>query len=123
MRESHISECFAPPSWPNSPRLTGPRFILNGLRHANEILRHEAFRPEDWEVIGEYVYDNEGGRHQAFYAPIRDTTVLGEKIRAHERVQVEQSLKYSEDGMKKLWNAAGVAESSRWMVDGDEYGT
>lgn len=101
----------------------GPRFILNGLRHANEILGHEAFQLEDWEVIGEYVYDNEGGRHQAFYAPVRDTAVLGEKIRAHERVQVEQSLKYAEDGMKKLWKAAGVVESSRWMVDGDEYGT
>lgn len=95
---------------------------MNGLRHANEVLGHEAFRLEDWEVIGEYVYDSEGGRHQAFYAPVRDTTVLGERIRAHERVQVEQSLKYSEDGMKKLWNAAGVVESSRWMVDRDEYG-
>ncbi|KAK8118994.1 uncharacterized protein PG998_003620 [Apiospora kogelbergensis] len=98
------------------------QFILNGLRHANEVLGSEEFRLEDWEVIGEYVYDIEGGRHQAFYSPVRDTKVLGETIKAHERIQVEQSLKYSKDGMQNLWRAAGVVESDRWMVDGDEYG-
>ncbi|KAK7956797.1 uncharacterized protein PG986_006019 [Apiospora aurea] len=98
------------------------QFILNGLRHANEVLGSEEFKLEDWEVIGEYVYDNEGGRHQAFYSPVRDTTVLGETIKAHERIQVEQSLKYSKDGMQNLWRAAGVVESDRWMVEGDEYG-
>lgn len=98
------------------------RFILNGLRHANGVLGSEEFKLEDWEVIGEYVYDNEGGRHQAFYSPVRDTTVLGETIKAHERIQVEQSLKYSKDGMQNLWRAAGVVESDRWMVEGDEYG-
>ncbi|KAK8051383.1 hypothetical protein PG993_002768, partial [Apiospora rasikravindrae] len=98
------------------------QFILNGLRHANEVLGSEEFKLEDWEVIGEYVYDNEGGRHQAFYSPVRDTTVLGETLKAHERIQVEQSLKYSKDGMQNLWRAAGVVESDRWMVEGDEYG-
>ncbi|KAK8128249.1 hypothetical protein PG984_009357 [Apiospora sp. TS-2023a] len=98
------------------------QFILNGLRHANAVLGSEEFKLEDWEVIGEYVYDNEGGRHQAFYSPVRDTTVLGETIKAHERIQVEQSLKYSKDGMQNLWRAAGVVESDRWMVEGDEYG-
>lgn len=86
------------------------------------MLGSEEFRLEDWEVIGEYVYDIEGGRHQAFYSPVRDTKVLGETIKAHERIQVEQSLKYSKDGMQNLWRAAGVVESDRWMVDGDEYG-
>ncbi|KAK8028756.1 hypothetical protein PG991_005812 [Apiospora marii] len=98
------------------------QFILNGLRHANEVLGSEEFKLEDWEVIGEYVYDNEGGRHQAFYSPVRNTTVLGETIKAHERIQVEQSLKYSKDGMQNLWRAAGVVESDKWMVEGDEYG-
>jgi hypothetical protein len=90
--------------------------------HANEVLEADAFKPKDWQVIGEYVYDDEGGRHQAFYSPVRDVTVLGVSIKAHERIQVEQSLKYSEDGMTKLWTAAGVVETERWMVDGDEYG-
>lgn len=95
---------------------------MNGLKHANEILGSEAFNLNDWQVIGEYVYDEEGGRHQAFYSPLRDVTVLGETVKAHERVHIEQSLKYSEDGMQKLWAQAGVVETERWMTDGNEYG-
>ncbi|KAI1852537.1 hypothetical protein JX265_012996 [Neoarthrinium moseri] len=98
------------------------QFILNGLVQANKVLGMEAFNLDDWQVIGEYVYDVEGGRHQAFYAPIRDVTVLGNSIKAHERVQVEQSLKYSEEGMNRLWTHAGVVETTRWMTEGDEYG-
>lgn len=97
------------------------RFILNGLVHANEILGEEAFKVEDWKVIGEYVYDEEGGRHQAFYSPLRDVIVLGETIRAQERIQVEQSLKYSQTSGTKLWNGASLEEVDHWML-GQEYG-
>ncbi|KAI8624488.1 C-type lectin protein [Xylariaceae sp. FL1651] len=97
-------------------------FILNGLRHANEVLDEPAFKLEDWRVIGEYVYDKEGGRHQAFYSPVRDTVVMGETIKAHERIQVEQSFKYSEEGYEDLWRSAGVLEAGRWMTDDKDYG-
>ncbi|KAB5572344.1 C-type lectin protein [Coniochaeta sp. 2T2.1] len=96
-------------------------FVLNGLWHANEIIGHEAFTPGDWKVIGEYVFDNEGGRHQAFYAPIRDTVVMGELIRAHERIQVEQSLKYSQAETARLWSLAGMTEVKQWKFQ-NEYG-
>jgi len=108
--------------WP--PRNDGAnerRFILNGLWHANEILGHEAFTPGDWKVIGEYVFDGEGGRHQAFYSPVRDTVVMGELIRSHERIQVEQSLKYSAAETKRLWSRAGMTESAEWTHQ-NEYG-
>ena len=96
------------------------RFILNGLEHANEILGEEAFKLDDWRVIGEYVYDAEGGRHQAFYAPKRDVVVMGETIRPHERIQVEQSLKFSLEECEGLWSEAGLKEIESWMnVDGD----
>ncbi|KAI1386175.1 C-type lectin protein [Hypoxylon trugodes] len=98
------------------------RFILNGLLHANQILGHKEFNLDDWQVIGEYVYDNEGGRHQAFYSPIRDTVVLGETIKAQERVQVEQSLKYSKEGCSNLWRSAGMIEADRWMTADEDYG-
>ncbi|KAH8681443.1 C-type lectin protein [Xylariales sp. PMI_506] len=98
------------------------RFILNGLRNANKVLGSEVFKPDEWRVIGEYVYDGEGGRHQAFYSPIHDTVVLGDTIKTHERIQVEQSLKYSMDSAQKLYTAAGMVEIDRWMTDGDEYG-
>ncbi|KAI8215405.1 duf323 domain protein [Colletotrichum sp. SAR 10_86] len=96
-------------------------FILNGLTNANEILGQEAFKLKDWEVIGEYVYDDEGGRHQAFFSPVRDTYVLGTLIRQHERIQVEQSLKYSQRGAENLWSMAGLVETGRW-TKGDEHG-
>ncbi|KAK7753687.1 hypothetical protein SLS62_004309 [Diatrype stigma] len=98
------------------------QFLLNGLRHANEILGQEAFNIDDWKVIGEYIYDAKGGRHQAFYAPKRDVVVLGETIRANERIQIEQSLKHSAEECESLWNSVGLAEVEQWMTDGDEYG-
>ncbi|KAI1116913.1 DUF323 domain protein [Nemania sp. NC0429] len=97
-------------------------FILNGLRHANDLLGEPAFRLEDWKVIGEYVYDHEGGRHRAFYSPVRDTVVMGELIKAHERIQVEQSFKYSKGACDRLWKSAGVLEKGRWMTDDGDYG-
>ncbi|KAK0715633.1 C-type lectin protein [Lasiosphaeris hirsuta] len=97
------------------------RFILNGLRHANGILGEPAFVETDWRVIGEYVFDGEGGRHQAFYAPLHNTVVMGELVRPHERIQVEESLKYSSAEAQKLWNAAGMTETSQWR-HGNEYG-
>ena len=102
--------------------LTYSRFILNGLKHANEILGEEAFVENDWKVIGEYVYDGAGGRHQAFYSPIRDTMVQGELIKAHERIQVEQSLKYSKEATATLWASAGMTQVDQWMTSSDEYG-
>lgn len=90
------------------------QFILNGLSTANEVIGKDEFRPDDWKVIGEYVYDVEGGRHRAFYSPLHETEALGAVVKAHDRIQVEQSLKYSDDATKRLWNNAGMAEIVRW---------
>lgn len=97
------------------------RFILNGLVNANQILGEEVFKLADWIAVGEYVYDKEGGRHQAFYSPVRNVAVFGETVRADERIQVEQSLKYSQAEAKKLWNTASLKEVDQWML-GQEYG-
>lgn len=115
-----MTQCI--PIWLFTLVLIGSRFILNGLTHANEILGRKEFDLDEWQVIGEYVYDNEGGRHQAFYSPIRDVVVLGETIKAHERVQVEQSLKYSKEGCRNLWRSAGMIEADRWMTTDEIYG-
>lgn len=97
------------------------RFILNGLEHANEIYGEEIFHIPDWRVIGEYVYDEEGGRHQAFLSPVRETTVLGSVVKPHERIQIEQSLKYTRVGSDRLWKLAGLEATHRWTL-GDAYG-
>ncbi|KAK0620319.1 C-type lectin protein [Immersiella caudata] len=96
-------------------------FVLNGLRHANKVIGGTVFVERDWRVIGEYVFDGEGGRHQAFYAPYRDTVVMGDLIRPHDRIQVEQSLKYSPAEAQKLWKLAGMTETAQWRHI-DEYG-
>lgn len=89
---------------------------MNGLANANEILGEEAFKPDDWRADGEYIFDDQGRRHQAFYYPVRETTALGAVVRPHERVQIEQSLKYSPHEAKKLWHSAGMAEIARWQA-------
>jgi uncharacterized SAM-dependent methyltransferase len=71
--------------------------------------------------VGEYVHDEQGGRHQAFYTPNRDVTLRDIQIKAGERVQVEVSLKYSPDETKQLWNDAGMLEVKRWSASTDEY--
>jgi L-histidine Nalpha-methyltransferase / hercynylcysteine S-oxide synthase len=97
------------------------RFVLNGLEHANDILGQKAFDLNVWKVIGEYCYDEEGGRHQAFYSPTRDVDVLGERIRGGERIKVEQSLKYSLKEAEKLWSHAAMIETKQWKR-GEVYG-
>lgn len=97
------------------------RFILNGLTHANEILGEDVFHLEDWRVIGEYAYDGEGGRHQAFYSPIRTLQFGDVTFAAGERIQVEESLKYSAEELIQLWDAAGLEEVDRWSASSDDY--
>lgn len=99
-----------------------PRFVLNGLSYANEVLEGKVFDEKKWRVIGEYVYDERGGRHQAFYSPRKDTVVLGHLIRAHERIKIEQSLKYSAEESQLLWETSGLSEVAHWSKD-HVYGT
>ncbi|OAA76453.1 DUF323 domain protein [Akanthomyces lecanii RCEF 1005] len=96
-------------------------FILNGLRHANAVYGSDIFNLDDWKVIGEFIYDEDGGRHQAFLSPNKEVTILGTTIKQAERLKIEQSLKYSQVGGEKLWRAAGLKEVKRWRR-GDDYG-
>lgn len=94
-------------------------FILNGLKHANELLDREVFHVPDWQVIGEY--DEQAGRHHAFVAPLKDVTVEGVNIGAGERVRIEESYKYDADQRRQLWNDAGVTEGASWTNTGGNY--
>ncbi|KAH8808957.1 C-type lectin protein [Xylogone sp. PMI_703] len=96
-------------------------FVLNGLVHANRLLGKEVFNLKDWRVIGEYVYDHEGGRHQAFYSPSRNVQFNDIYFEAGERIQVEQSLKYSQEEATQLWDVAGLKEMGRWSASSDAY--
>ncbi|KAG6003635.1 Ergothioneine biosynthesis protein 1 [Claviceps maximensis] len=96
-------------------------FVLNALTNANNICGGEIFHVPEWHVIGEYVYDDEGGRHQAFISPLKEVTVLGSVVRPHERIQIERSMKYSQVGAENLWRNAGLRKVQTWTRN-DEYG-
>ncbi|KAH6718083.1 C-type lectin protein [Leptodontidium sp. MPI-SDFR-AT-0119] len=97
------------------------KFILNGLANANDIYKEQVFELEDWRVIGEYVFDAEGGRHQAFCSPVHDVNIKGVDIKAGERIQIEESLKYSPEGAAQLWKASGLVEADRMSASSDAY--
>jgi uncharacterized SAM-dependent methyltransferase len=97
------------------------RFILNGLLHANDILGERIFELDDWKVIGEYVFDREGGRHQAFYSPLRDIRYRDIQFKAGERIQVEQSLKFSAEEAAQLWKISDLNEVGRWSASSGAY--
>jgi EasF-like predicted methyltransferase len=96
-------------------------FILNGLKHANRILgQGTTFDPEKWKVIGEY--DAAAGRHHAFVSPVEDVVVDGVLIRRGERVRIEESYKYSENEIDRLWEDSEMAASTIWANSKGDYG-
>lgn len=95
-------------------------FVANGLRHANDLLGYEAFKAEDWEVVGEY--DEEGGRHRAFVVPKKDVTVEGVALKQGEKIRIEESYKYNEAQAQELWHKADVIQSSAWPNGAGDYG-
>lgn len=96
-------------------------FILNGLKHANEIMGEEAFHLDDWEVIGEY--DENAGRHHAFVSPRKDVVVDGVAIPQGERIRIEESYKYSSEEIKELWQRAKLADNIVFANSRGDYGT
>ncbi len=94
---------------------------MNGLLHANSILGEPVFELDDWDVIGEYVFDKEGGRHQAFYTPLRDIRYRDIQFKAGERIQVEQSLKFSAEEAAQLWQKSCLNEVGRWSASSEAY--
>jgi L-histidine Nalpha-methyltransferase / hercynylcysteine S-oxide synthase len=98
------------------------RFILNGLEHANQLLGSDEFDISDWRVIGEYRYDTEGGRHVAFVTPKRDVTIDGILVRKDEKIQIEESNKFSSDEANRLFHHAGLQQGVRWTNETGDYG-
>ena len=88
------------------------RFILNGLSQANVIIGRDVFHEKDWKVVGEY--DEEAGRHQAFYVPLKDVSFENIIIKAGEKVRIEESYKYSADERSRLWATVGLSERAHW---------
>ncbi|MCJ1472359.1 hypothetical protein MMC13_001006 [Lambiella insularis] len=87
-------------------------FVLNGLTHANRLLGKNAFKVQDWRVVGEY--DVVAGRHQAFYCPMKDLEVDGVHFHAQERIRIEESYKYSPLQTERLWEQSGLTVAASY---------
>ncbi|EMC91772.1 hypothetical protein BAUCODRAFT_116776 [Baudoinia panamericana UAMH 10762] len=94
-------------------------FTANGLKHANRLLGYEAFKLDDWEIIGEY--DNSRGGHRAFVIPRIDVEVEGILLKKGERIRIEESYKYSKTQANELWRASGVQEATIFSNDASTY--
>ena len=94
-------------------------FLRNGLTHANRILGEQVFKNEDWHVLGEYNAAQQC--HQAFYTAVHDLSVDGIRIKAGERIRVEESYKYSAAQSRKLWQSAGLMPKASFGNRTDDY--
>lgn len=94
-------------------------FYFNGLKHANRLIGKNVFHREDWTVIGEF--DEDAGRHHAFYSPVRDVMVEGTSIKAGEMIRFEESYKYSALQSSELWSHAGLMPRARFGNRTDQY--
>ncbi|QDS73380.1 hypothetical protein FKW77_007345 [Venturia effusa] len=95
-------------------------FILNGLRHANHLFGREEFEIKKWRVIGEY--DESARRHHAFVSPLQDVKIDGVVIHKDERVRIEESYKFSDLDVSRLWKAASLAQGAKWSNKTGDYG-
>ncbi|KAG8527443.1 uncharacterized protein KY384_007595 [Bacidia gigantensis] len=95
-------------------------FILNGLKHANDLIGEQIFNLQDWSVIGEF--DSLQKCHRASLTSSRDVFVAGKiGFRAGERICIEESHKYSYEDIVSLWESAGVISLSTYGNPADDY--
>jgi EasF-like predicted methyltransferase len=99
------------------------RFIMTGLKNANNILGGNYFDLEEWEYLGEW--NAERGRHQAYYTP-KSSVHLGGKLRGvtvkkGERVNIEYSYKFDDKDARFLWEEAGLADGAQWANEKGDY--
>lgn len=77
-------------------------FELNALQHANRILGHEAFKPDQWVYEGHV--DSAGGYHESNFKALANIRIADIDIRAGTKIKIERSHKYSRDDMLTLLN-------------------
>lgn len=82
-------------------------FTMNGLKHANALLGHEAFNINEWEAIGQVISDRDGCRHRASLVPLKDVIVEGIPIKQGEKIRIEESFKYNAAEAEALWRKSG----------------
>lgn len=109
----------------NDPHKCTERFIMSGLKQANEVMGLKIFDIEKWEYVGEW--NKEEGRHQAYLVPKEDIKLTGElegvAVKKGERVNIEYSYKFDDQDANKLWEYASVIPGAQWSNEAGDYCT
>ncbi|KAK5103632.1 hypothetical protein LTS08_003050 [Lithohypha guttulata] len=90
----------------NDNRGVTERFYRNGLVHANKLFGYEAFKQDEWIVLGEYLKDE--NQHRASYVATKDILVDGIEIKKGEKLQFELANKFRDDQSDEIWREAAL---------------
>ncbi|KAF7159443.1 hypothetical protein CNMCM6106_006716 [Aspergillus hiratsukae] len=101
----------------NDPDGINRKFIKNGLVRANEILGHEAFDLDQWDVKG--VWDAENGSHDQYYIPRSNVHLGGNMITSGKKLLAVKSHKYDAEDRDVLCLQAGLQVVDCWASDTD----
>ena len=104
----------------NDPHGAWDRFILNGLKHANTLLGHDAFRIEDWTAEGKWNAEN--GCYERYLIPLKTTTFEGVCFKAGDKLFISHSCKYNTSEQAQLWAKARLEELEHWSTKDGYYG-
>ncbi|KAI9372210.1 histidine-specific methyltransferase [Aspergillus egyptiacus] len=101
----------------NDPEGINHRFVKNGLVRANNILEHEAFDLDIWDVTG--IWDGGKGAHCQYYYPREDVSLDGTRIPAGKKLLAVKSHKYDSEDRRSLCQRAGLHVLDAWASDSD----
>lgn len=103
-------------------------FFHNGLAHANALLGHDVFRPEDWDICAEI--EEEEGRHRFYLRARRDVVGGGtgddddetEVVVLKEGTELDwfDAHKRPQCMVRKMCAEAGLEIIRSWAVEGSE---
>ena len=115
---SQIEECYDP----RNP-LTRD-FLMNGLRHANDLAGQSVFRGEDWACMG--YYDSTDHTWKDYFVAQSDLEMklLGTSLNfaKNERILCMRSAKWTEYDIASIARKAGLVVKNTWKDTDDVYG-
>lgn len=105
----------------NDSKGTTEAFYRQGLHHANRLLGYEAFRQNDWRIVGRY--DDQRHCHEASYLALANVRINDISIRQGEQIYLETAYKYSSTRLNTLWRQSGLIHRHAWANQKEDYST
>lgn len=94
-------------------------FYLDILNNMNVVLKCNAFRRDEWDVIGEY--DERTSTHTAYLVPKVNISLGKLHLKKGERVFLERAVKYKLDDFYELCRKASLVPSAQFGNTSNDY--